>query len=396
MELMEGIRILTDEKKIISGINIAFGNAERFETVSYGLGREVMLQNGAFVQDECPLSEETVFDLASVTKLFTALSVMQLMEKGKLSLSDPLRKYDSRFSGIGDMEIYDLLAFQKTFSTPDRIDTQPDRENALKQLFAAVPSPRPEKRFYTDMGAMVLKYVVESCSDENYFSYLKGHILDPLGMSRTYAVLPESEYPVTACYNYERRVLPDGTFSLDTDCPVGTVHDPKARVISPDGTDLCGHAGLYSTIQDMTKLAQGLLNGVILSRDNLKEIGKNRTGSMLPDGTWTHHLGYLCYAKHPIQTFSEVPACFSDGTIALNGFTGNHFSVDPYKNRFMIHLSNRIHNRITMLTGRADHENHTERAEWPDGNIYPVSQNYVYYKDQYLKNPIGQILEEKY
>ena len=297
---------------------------------------------------------------------------------------------------MDNITVWDLLAFQKAVSTDTRIDIQETPEDALAQLFHSKPSPRPARRYYTDMGAMILKYVIESASGLDYYSYVKQYILSPLGMAHTYAVVPPALYPRTACYNYERRILPDGRMVLDTACPVGTVHDPKARIISRNGSDLCGHAGLFSTIGDMTLLAQGLLNGRILSRSLLAEMGKNRTGYLLPDGTYTHYLGYLCYAKHPVQTYSEVPQCFTDGTIALNGFTGNHFSVDPNQDMFMIHLSNRIHNRVTVATGRPDPNNRLESIVWNDGNTYPVSQNYVYYKDRYLKNPIGEILYRKY
>ena len=104
----------------------------------------------------------------------------------------------------------------------------------------------------------------------------------------------------------------------------------------------------------MTLLARGLLENALLSRKTLLEIGVNRTGGKLPDGTDSQYMGYLCYSKQPDQTFSEVPAYFGERTIALNGFTGNHFSVDPEQNQFMILLANRIHNRATTVTGRAN------------------------------------------
>ena len=142
----------------------------------------------------------------------------------------------------------------------------------------------------------------------------------------------------------------------------------------------------------MTKLARGLLGDALLSRKTLLEIGKNRTGGKLPDGTDSQYMGYLCYSKQPVQTFSEVPAYFGERTIALNGFTGNHFSVDPEKNQFMILLANRIHNRATTVTGRANPEDKTETILWDDNKTYIVSQNFVYTKDKFLKNHIGNIL----
>lgn len=396
MEFLEGARILTDEKHLITGINAAFGNAERSEELWYGNIREYRYEDGKILPSPHPAEKDSIYDLASVTKVFTSVAVLQLYEKRKFRLDTPLSELDSRFPNIGDFTVYDLLAFQKAISSSERIDAQPDAASAEKMLFESHPSPRPERRFYTDMGSMVLKYVVESVSGLSYSDYLKENILNPLGMKRTFATVPEELYPETACYNLERRITADGEYLLDTKCPVGTVHDPKARLISPKGGNLCGHAGLFSTAGDMALFAQGLLHGAVLSPDLVRVMGINRTGHLLPDGTYSHHLGYLCYAKHPVQTFSEVPAFFSDRTIALNGFAGNHFSVDPVQNKFIVLLSNRIENRITVATGRPDPESRIESILWPDGKEYPVSQNYVYYKDEYLKNPIGKILEERF
>lgn len=239
---------------------------------------------------------------------------------------------------------------------------------------------------------MVLKYIVESVADQSYFEFLDENILTPLGMDHTFAAVPEALLKNTVCYNFERTAA-DGKFRVDVNCPTGTVHDPKARLLNKAFAGPCGHAGLFSTISDMTALARGLLGGALLSRETLLSIGVNRTGELLPDGDYSQHMGYLCYVKHPVQTFSEVPASFGNRTIALNGFTGNHFSIDPEQNRFMILLANRIHNRVTTLTGRADPTDHTEFVRWDDGREYVLSQNFVYLKDKYLKNTIGDLLQ---
>jgi CubicO group peptidase (beta-lactamase class C family) len=241
------------------------------------------------------------------------------------------------------------------------------------------------------MGAMVLKYAVESASGESFWSYLHENIIRPLGMKRTFAEVPAELLADTVNCNYERRIV-GGEFLLDTDCPAGAVHDPKARLLNTGRAAPCGHAGLFSSLDDMAKLARGLLSGVLLSRETLLQIGVNRTGGKMPDGGDSQYMGYLCYSKQPVQTFSEVPAYFGERTIALNGFTGNHFSVDPDKNQFMILLANRIHNRATTVTGRANPDDKTETIRWDDGRDYIVSQNFVYTKDKYLKNHIGDIL----
>jgi len=389
--LEEGVRHLVDERKIISGIAVSYGDRTRGEAFYRGNLREVRLENGMFVPDIAPLETDSVFDLASVTKLFTCIAVLQLMERGKLRLDQTVGSVDKRFSHIQDVSIEDLLCFRAQLQTTARMDAASSADEAEQLLFDIRLGPPAVRKFYTDMGSMVLKYIVESAADTLFWDFLRENIVRPLGMMRTFAEVPESLLPETVNCNYERRIF-NGAFFLDTACPPGTVHDPKARVLNAGRPAPCGHAGVFASLDDMTLLARGLLDDALLSRKTLLEIGVNRTGGKLPNGTDSQYMGYLCYSKQPDQTFSEVPAYFGHKTIALNGFTGNHFSVDPEKNQFMILLANRIHNRATTVTGRANPDDKTETIHWDDGQNYIVSQNFVYTKDKYLKNHIGDIL----
>ncbi|MEG1524939.1 MAG: serine hydrolase domain-containing protein [Clostridia bacterium] len=391
ISLQDGLHELCEKRRIVSGLAFAYGDGNHAVSDVCGLAQETTLENGTFVPAIRPLVMASLFDLASVTKLFTSLAILQLSEKGALRLDDPIGRFDARFCYIADLSIRDLLSFRAALRTDERIDTQQNREAALAQLFSIKSAPEPLMRYYSDMGAMVLKYVIEAAAGMPLFDYIRQHILAPLGMSDTYSRIPDGAHARAVCYNYERRIL-NGAYDLDTGCTAGVVHDPKARILRADGDDLCGHAGLFSTIEDMIRLAQGLLNDRLLARSTLLEIGKNRTGRRLPDGTHTQYLGYLCFAKHPDQTYSEVPACFGDQTIALNGFTGNHFSVDPNRGQFIIILANKIHNRVTLANGRADPFDPTQWVTWNDGRKYPVSQNYTFLKDRYLKEPIGELL----
>ena len=389
--LEEGVRHLVDERKIISGIAVSYGDRTRGEAFSRGNLREVRLHDGAFVPDIAPLETDSVFDLASVTKLFTCIAVLQLMERGKLRLDQTVGSLDKRFTHIQDVTIEDLLCFRAQLQTAARMDAAATADEAEALLFDIRLGPPAVRKYYTDMGSMVLKYIVETVSDTLFWDFLRENIVLPLGMTRTFADVPQELIPQTVDCNFERRIV-NGSFWLDTACPSGTVHDPKARLLNTARPAPCGHAGVFASLDDMTILARGLLGDALLNRKTLLEVGVNRTGGRLPDGTDSQYMGYLCYSKQPDQTFSEVPAYFGHRTIALNGFTGNHFSVDPEKNQFMILLANRIHNRATTVTGRANPDDKTETILWDDGHTYIVSQNFVYTKDKFLKNHIGDIL----
>ena len=242
---------------------------------------------------------------------------------------------------------------------------------------------------------MVIKYVIEAKTGMSFSAALRKYIFEPAGMENTYASVPETERSRCLCYNYEHRIVRD-RYILRTDTPQGMPHDPKALLLSDGGNDLCGHAGLFSTRQDMVRFAQALLSHRLLSQSTLLSIGTNRTGQWNSDGTYRQPLGFLCFVRHPQQRLSEVPAYTSDHAFGLSGFTGNHIIIDPILGVFELFLGNRCHNRVSHITpadGKtlADFgldERGAGMIPWPDGRQIPTSARYVYLKDEYLHKPI--------
>ncbi len=185
-----------------------------------------------------------------------------------------------------------------------------------------------------------------------------------------------------------------------TDPRRGVPHDPKAAVLQGVSGDLCGHAGLFSTLGGMEKLARAILAGKTVSPESLRKMAVNRTGRMLPDGTYTQYLGYCCYLKHPDQYYSEIPAGMTSAAFGIGGFTGNHFSVDPGSGRYTVFLGNRVRGRLTVLIppegrDRTDYglaPDGTGQFRWPDGTVLPFSVNYVHQKDAHLHAVIEEII----
>ena len=98
----------------------------------------------------------SIFDLASVTKLFTGLCLMRLKEEGLLDFGRSVFSYDSRFVHLRDVPVEQLAGFTVTLKTPVRLDECPDREEAEQALFAAAPAERPVRRVYSDIPSMIL------------------------------------------------------------------------------------------------------------------------------------------------------------------------------------------------------------------------------------------------
>lgn len=365
MSIEAGMRYFVRESHIMHCLSVAFGTRE----------------NATLLYENA--DENTIFDLASLTKLFALIAVMQLMERGKLRLEAPL---------IDGASIEQVLSYQVNIQSDGRVDAAPNREEALRRLFASKTLPQTGKRFYSDMHAMLIKYAVEKAADMGFFEYIKKHILAPCDMRHTYATIPATLLPFTQSYDREHRIE-NGRYIL-RHTPVGTPHDPKAALLSPHGEDLCGHAGLFSTLPDMVKLCQGILNGKLLSKESLAAIAVNRTG----EGMDKQYLGYIVYVKHPNQHFSEVPAYMGKSAFGLSGFTGNHISIDPEKGLFNVFLGNRCLNRLTTLIPSDPAAMGLEPSGagailWRDGETIYSSVDYVHQKDKRLHTPIQKLLK---
>jgi hypothetical protein len=188
-----------------------------------------------------------VFDLASVSKLFTCIAVLQLSERKKIALSSTIGSIDKRFLHISDVTVEELLSFRTALQTTSRIDTAENAEQAQKLLFDIHPGPAPKKKFYTDMGAMVLKYVVESASGLSYWEYC-----GRTSSSRSVWNIPMRTYRRNSCrtpfaITTRRTVALGGTAWIST--ARGNHSRPKARLLRTLEPGPFGHAGLFSTLR---------------------------------------------------------------------------------------------------------------------------------------------------
>lgn len=395
--LLSNMRYLCDETHMLTGISVAYGTPHESERCLCGRAQEITLsENGTFIPAVRVLHANSIYDLASLSKLFTSVMAMILVQQGQLSLDETVGSIDSRFTHLQHVTVADVLSFRVSLQTPGRLDDAPDRQEALRRLFDVHTAPLPRIRLYSDINAMVVKYIIEQKTGLAFSDALARYVFSPAGLTETFSVVPGPLKDRCVCYNYEHRIAGD-TYTLRTDTTLASPHDPKAAMLSQGGRDLCGHAGLFSTQADMIRFAQALLSGELLRPELLMQIGQNRTGISYGDGTHRQYLGYLCFTKHPNQYLSEVPAWMSEVSIGLSGFTGNHLSLDPIKKRFVLFLGNRCHGRVSHIVPKpgaslADYglpENGVGSVAWPDGRLVPSSVRYVHFKDEYLHAPIA-------
>ena len=387
--LLASMQELTLHMGMLTGLTVAYGTKDGGSVHHAGLKREVKKTISGFVPSPEPISESTVYDLASLTKLFTLVSILQLMQQGLLDESDTIGRIDSRFIHLKDCTVLDCLSYKAFLKTPERVDKQADAQSAERMVFNISRAPIAGERLYSDMNALVLKYIIEAISGLTFFEYLHKFILLPAGMRETWAQVPSSRIKDLMDYNHEHRVV-EGVYQVISDAVPGMPHDPKARLLGRGGMDLAGHAGLFSTVGDMCRLASALLSGRLVSSNALRVIGLNRTGYLKESGEYRQFLGLLCFSKSPVVRFSEVPQWMGERAFALAGYTGNHLAMDPEKGVFDLFLGNRCHNRVSQVKPEGEaaalglSPDGEGEVRWPDGRSVKSSFRYIYQKDRML------------
>lgn len=386
--LSHAIEYFTRETRSLACMSIACGTGN---TVHTALG-------GVASSEGQSITADSIFDLASLSKLFTGLTAMRLRAEGRLDFDAPVTRYAPQFIHLDGVTVSQVLGFEIALHTPERIDAQPDPKAAEAMLFACRPFPNGQKA-YSDIHAMVARYILEGAADELLMGLVEHELLRPLGMVNTWCCVPEADRARCVSHDWEHRIEVNRWLVRKGIAP-GTVHDPKARTMAPNGEVFCGHAGLFSTAEDMKKLCQGILRGDVLSASDLRYMVCNRTGHRMADGTWTQHLGLLCYVRHPVQRHSEVPVYMTDEAIALSGFVGNHIAIDPRQGIFEFFLGSRVMNGLTTIippTGKTIIDyglapDGTGSIDWPGEGRVISSVDFVYLKDAHYHPYVAKTL----
>jgi len=278
-----------------------------------------------------PMTVDTIFDLASLTKVVaTTTAVMQLVEKGQIRVNEPVAKYIPEFAENGKEEITVRELLTHYSGLPADLDlAQPwqGRETALRMAYALKPVYAPGSHFlYSDVNFIVLGALVERVSGTPLGEYCQKNIFAPLMMTHTRFVPPASWLPKIAPTQYDEE--------HDTMLR-GVVHDPTARRMG----GVAGHAGLFSSADDLAKFAQAILNGSTILSPLIVE--KMTTPQQPPTSQALRGFGWDIDSPLSSNRGDLLPV----GSFGHTGFTGTSLWIDPTTRTFIIVLSNAVHPR---------------------------------------------------
>ena len=289
-----------------------------------------------------PMTLDTIFDLASLTKVVaTTTAVMQLVEQGRIRLNDTVASHIAGFERYGKngITIRHLLTHVSGLR-PD-VDLHPweGYQTAIDLAVEEVPTSAPGERFvYSDINFFLLGEIVARVAGMPLDEYTRRHVFEPLGMVDTGFNPPLEK---------RTRIAPTERCALDAGYPCNTPDAPHLRGVVHDPTSrrmggVAGHAGLFGTARDLSRFVRMLLAGGSLGSTRVLSPA---TVAKLSSPATPEHLGSVRGLGWDIDTSfsSNRGELFPVGSYGHTGFTGTSIWIDPFTQAYVIFLSSRLH-----------------------------------------------------
>jgi CubicO group peptidase (beta-lactamase class C family) len=281
----------------------------------------------------------SLWDMASLTKVIaTTTSIMRLVDQGKVDVNAPVQRYLPDWTGPGKeaVTVRHLLTHSSglpAFKAYDRITT--NRDSIDKLMFGTPLDSAPGRAMiYSDIGGYLLGKIVERVSGKTLDRYVVDEIFRPAHMYETMFLPPASLLP---------RIAPTEIDTLRGGLVRGKVHDERAYYLG----GVSGHAGLFSSANDVSLFARVLLNGGRRGDTAIVSTATLARFTAYADSAFSNRgLGWQ-KPTFPGMKFSTAGPWGSSTRITSvgyghTGFTGTSLIVDPANNVYIILLSNRV------------------------------------------------------
>jgi CubicO group peptidase (beta-lactamase class C family) len=284
------------KKRCIPGLAlVVIKNGEVVKMKGYGI---------ANLEHDVPVTADTVFELASVTKQFTATAIMRLVEKGKVKLDDPIVQYlpgsPSKWNGV---TVRHLLTHTGGMAALG-VGSADSFNSATNDPMSFKPGERYQ---YSDVGYFLLGMIIEKASGQRYKDFLADHFFKPLGMTST-SVLDQWAILKNRAAGYTLR---------------------KGQLVNIRRTgqhELPSHYGIFSTVKDLAKWEIALASGKVVNESSLTAMW---TPVKLNEGT-----------SYPYGFGWELKNVHGHRVITHGGITGTEFTRFPDDKLTVIALTN--------------------------------------------------------
>lgn len=285
-----------------------------------------------FEDEREPMQLNTVFDVASLTKVVATLpATLKLMDEGELTLSDTVAHFIPEFAknNKSEITIQNLLTHTSGLASHRRFYKENLKKNEIyKEIYKeTLQYPTDSKVIYSDLGLILLSKIIEIITETPFEEFVNREIFSPLEMNET-SYLP--------LFPNERYAATEFSEKLNT-YKIGTVHDENTDALG----GISGHAGLFSTVADLNKFVlmienDGILNEKRILSSHATQLSKRNFTGLLNEA---RGLGWQIKGERSVSCGDY----FSKYSYGHTGFTGTSIWFDPEVDLNVILLTNRVH-----------------------------------------------------
>jgi len=329
-ELLDSSRTATIEflmenaisRGLVAGSVVVIGN---HEGIIYSAARGRL----AAAADSPPLTERTMFDIASLTKVFaTTPAIMKLLDEGRITLTDPLTRWFPEFAGTGREDVTILNLLTHTSGLHD-VQLSPDEplKSAIRKAGSQKGWRQPGDHFhYADINFILLGELVRRASGFTLDRFCHEQFYAPLGMNDTRFLPPRELAPQIA------PTLGPGNALVS-----GIVQDENARLLG----GVAGHAGLFSSAADLARFCLMVLNGGVFDGRYIfpeRVMAQMTAPYFYSSGHVVRGLGWDILSPYSAPKGSF----FSEMSFGHTGYSGSSVWIDPQRDLFVILLTTRL------------------------------------------------------
>lgn len=313
-------------------------DAEAYPCIAYAIGCGDQVFESGFMGNRqvtpavLPLERDTLFDLASLSKLVsTTMVALRMIERGELELSDTLSRFfdmpEDAPAGRGDVTVRNLMHHNSGITPHIPLWTMiEDPKDAVNAILRSKPWCAPgEQVHYSCMGYILLQKILEQVGKAPLDVLAQREVFEPLGMQST-------------CYNPTTQNVVTTEFStLHNQYLCGRVHDENASFMG----GVSGNAGVFSSLDDMIVFARMIASGGVCDRGTYlnPRTFEKAIWNATPGKNENRGLGFQLTPSFSLLT----GALFSEGSYGHTGFTGTALYVDRESRLWGLILTNAVH-----------------------------------------------------
>jgi CubicO group peptidase (beta-lactamase class C family) len=290
-------------------------------------------------------TKDTYYDIASLTKTYTAVIVYMAQEEGLLNIDDYVTKYDKNFVNLGDITIKKLLCHNQEIWTDGYLGDANNLDEFNKILYTSYVKGKVPK--YVDVDYIILGKLLENIYGITLDKIFEEKIIKKLGLKHT-TFKPTGSI---ASMNYE----PGEDYNLS----LGELHDKKARRGQKIGVTT-GHASLFTNGEDLLLFLEAFVNNQLVSEETINIMLDHYDINKINKDT-----GYKCrtynfmgvrYFNY-IDELNDVPHDY-EGLVSFSGYTGPRFLIDFKRKIIIVLMCNVVHNTLLNREERTNLTKH--------------------------------------